>query len=202
MLEFKEMKTLLGMNLIAAFVLLWPPSPASAHLVTTGMGPVYDGIGHLLLTPEDLVPVLALALYAGLRGAAAGRRTMFLLPLAWFASGLAGSSMNSPMPFPVPALSFLILGGLVAADLGLRPAAVTVLVIVLGLVHGFLNGAALKDGAGTLGLFGIMTIIFVLVTLTMAFVVSLKKPWARIVVRVAGSWTAAIGLLMIGWAMK
>ena len=56
---------------------------ANAHLVTTGMGPVYDGIGHFLLTPEDFVPVLALALYAGLRGAVSGRKAMFLLPLAW-----------------------------------------------------------------------------------------------------------------------
>jgi hypothetical protein len=49
------------------------PSYAAAHLVTTGMGPVYDGIGHLLLTPEDLVPSLAVALYAGLRGKSPGR---------------------------------------------------------------------------------------------------------------------------------
>ena len=35
------------------------PSDAAAHLVTTGMGPVYDGIGHLLLTPEDLVALIA-----------------------------------------------------------------------------------------------------------------------------------------------
>jgi hypothetical protein len=32
-----------------------------------------------------------------------------------------------------------------------------------------------------------------------ALVVS-EKPWARIAVRVAGSWIAAIGLLMFGWA--
>ncbi len=53
-------------------VLLWPWY-AEAHLVTTGLGPVYDGVGHLMLTPEDLVPVIALALFAGLRGA--GDRT-------------------------------------------------------------------------------------------------------------------------------
>ena len=94
------------------------------------MGPVYDGIGHLLLSPEDLVPVLALALYAGLRGAVAGRRTMFLLPLAWFVGGLAGSAVNAVTSFPVPAVSFLILGGLVAADLCMPTAAVTVLAIV------------------------------------------------------------------------
>jgi hydrogenase/urease accessory protein HupE len=63
-------KSHLGIStgLVAGFALLCSPSRAAAHLVTTGMGPVYDGIAHLLLTPEDLVPVLAIALYAGLRG--------------------------------------------------------------------------------------------------------------------------------------
>jgi urease accessory protein len=189
-------------GLVSGFAVLCIPSRAAAHLVTTGMGPVYDGIGHLLLTPEDLVPVLALALYAGLRGAVAGRRTMFLLPLAWLIGGLAGSAVNAATSIPIPAISFLVLGGLVAADLCMPAAAVSGLATVLGLVHGFLNGAALKDGAGTFGLIGIMTMLFVLVTLTSALVVSLGKPWARIAVRVAGSWIAAIGLLMFGWAMR
>jgi urease accessory protein len=189
-------------GLVAGFALLCSPSHAAAHLVTTGMGPVYDGIGHLLLTPEDLVPVLAIALYAGLRGAVAGKRAMFLLPFAWFVGGLAGSAVNVATSIPIPAISFVVLGGLVAADLSLPPAIVTGLAIVLGLVHGFLNGAILRDGAGTLGLVGIMTMLFVLVTLASALVVSLGRPWARIAVRVAGSWTAAIGLLMFGWAMR
>jgi hypothetical protein len=46
---------------------LWPP-PASAHLNSTGMGPVYDGLLHFLLSPEDIVPVVALAMFAGLPG--------------------------------------------------------------------------------------------------------------------------------------
>lgn len=187
---------------LAGFTLLGSPSRAAAHLVTTGMGPVYDGIGHLLLTPEDLVPVLAMAFYAGLRGTAAGRRTMFLLPLAWIVGGLAGSALNMTTAFPVAALSFLILGGLVAADLCLPAAAVSSLSIVLGLVHGFLNGVALRGNSGSLGLIGITTILFVLVAVTSAFVVSLGKPWMRIAVRVTGSWIAAVGLLMFGWAVR
>ena len=196
------MKILPVTNLMLAFVLLCTPSKTAAHLVTTGMGPIYDGIGHLLLTPEDLVAVLALALYAGLRGAITGRRTMFLLPLAWFAGGLAGSAVNVMPSFPVPALSFLILGGLVAADLVLPATGVTVLAIMLGLVHGFLNGAALKEAIGTLGLLGITTALFVLIPLASAFVVSLKWPWSRIAVRVAGSWIFASGLLMLGWFIR
>jgi len=178
------------------------PSDAAAHLVTTGMGPVYDGVGHLLLTPEDLVPVLALALFAGLRGATQGRRAMFLLPVAWLAGGLLGLRVTAAPVFPVPALSFLILGALVAADLRLPANGVAVLAVVLGLVHGVLNGAALRQGAGGLGLLGIMAALFVLVTLGSAFVVSLERPWTRIAVRVAGSWIAASGLLLLGWAFR
>jgi hypothetical protein len=37
---------------------------AHAHLVETGLGPVYDGIAHFALTPEDLIPALALAVLA------------------------------------------------------------------------------------------------------------------------------------------
>jgi hypothetical protein len=33
-------------------------------------------------------------------------------------------------------------------------------------------------------------------------VVSLVAAWARIAVRVAGSWIAAIGLLMLGWNLR
>jgi hydrogenase/urease accessory protein HupE len=178
------------------------PSDAAAHLVTTGMGPVYDGIGHLLLTPEDLVPVLTLALFAGLRGAAPGRRAMFLLPVAWLAGGLIGLRVSATPAFPVPAASFMILGTLVAADLRLPANGVAVLAVVLGLVHGVLNGTALRQGAGGLGLLGIMAALFVLVALASAFVVSLERPWTRIAVRVAGSWVAASGLLLLGWAFR
>jgi hydrogenase/urease accessory protein HupE len=178
------------------------PSDAAAHLVTTGMGPVYDGIGHLLLTPEDLVPVLALALFAGLRGAAQGRCAMFLLPAAWLAGGLLGLRVSATPAFPVPALSFLILGALVAADLRMPANGVAGLAVILGLVHGVLNGTALRQGAGGLGLLGIMAALFVLVSLASAFVVSLERPWTRIAVRVVGSWVAASGLLLLGWAFR
>ncbi len=178
------------------------PTPSSAHLVTTGMGPVYDGIGHLLLTPEDFVPALALALYAGLRGATAGRRTIFLLPLACSVGGIAGSALDRVPVLPLSAVSFLVLGGLVAADLRLPDAAVATLAVALGLAHGIANGAALREGAGALGLLGIAAMLFVLVTLASALVVSLRRDWARIAVRVVGSWIAAIGLLTFGWALR
>ena len=186
---------------VLAWLLLWP-APASAHLVTTGMGPVYDGIGHLLLTPEDLVPVLAMALYAGLRGAASGRRALFLLPLAWCVGGLAGMAVEQGFPAPSPLLSFFVLGALVAGDFRLPPRLVSLLVVALGLYHGFGNGMAFRDGVGIAGLLGTMAMLFVLVALLSALVVSLEKNWARIAVRVAGSWVFASGLLMYGWTLR
>lgn len=187
---------------LTAGVCLLCARPAAAHLVTTGLGPVYDGIGHLVLTLEDLVPVIALALLAGLGGAVSGRRILFLLPAAWLAGGIVGTLAGSAPSFPVAAVSLLVLGVLTAADLRLPTWAVTALAAALGLVHGLFNGIALREGAGILGLLGIAVALFVLTALTASLVVSLRRPWTRIAVRVAGSWVAAMGLLMIGWLFK
>jgi hydrogenase/urease accessory protein HupE len=182
---------------------LWPVR-ASAHLVNTGLGPYYDGISHLALTPEDLLPTIALGLLAGLRGKAFGRRLLFYLPVVWLLGGVAGLLAPIPVGAPVvTAVSFLVFGGLVAADAKLPLGLVTTLAALLGLVHGGLNGAAMaQDGLGVGGLLGIATAVFVVVTLSSAFVTSLRAPWTRIAVRVAGSWIVAIGLLMIGWALR
>ena len=190
---------LLGTTISAV---VFQPADASAHLVTTGMGPVYDGIGHLLLTPEDLVPALAVALYAGLRGRTPGKRTLFFFPVAWLIGGFIGLAANTIPAFPVSAFSFILVGILIAADLRLPSSVFTVLAITVGIMHGFFNGIALKAGPAGLGLLGIMAALFVLVAIVSAFVISLKPPWTRIAVRVAGSWVAAMGLLMIGWFFR
>ena len=101
----------------------------------------------------------------------------------------------------VASISFFILDVLVSADLNLSPKTFTAVVVVVGFVHGVLNGVALKDSTGILGLIGIMTTLFVIVAIVSAFIVSLKQAWTKIVVRVAGSWVAAMGMLMFGWLM-
>ena len=52
---------LTGCTAVALTTLMWP-LPAQAHLNSTGMGPIYDGFMHFVMSPEDFVPVLALAL--------------------------------------------------------------------------------------------------------------------------------------------
>jgi len=181
---------------------LWP-SRAEAHLVTTGLGPVYDGLLHFALTPEDLVPTLALALLAGLRGAAHGRRALLVLPAAWLLGGLLGLAAHGGMSPALTSVSFVLLGGLVAADARLPLYAMTMLAGLLGLFNGYLNGTAMaQPGLGALGLLGIAAAVFILVALAASFVAPLRAAWARVVVRVAGSWIAAIGLLLLGWAFR
>lgn len=187
---------------IASSTELLNPLDASAHLVTTGMGPVYDGIGHLLLTPEDLVPAMAVALYVGLRGKTPGRRVLFFFPLAWLTGGFIGLMVTGAPIFPLPMLSFLLLGALIAADLRLPDNIISVLVIAVGIIHGFYNGIAMEGGPGVSGLLGIAATLFVLVAIASAFVVSLQAAWTRVAVRVTGSWIAAVGLLMLGWLVK
>lgn len=188
--------------LFSGSAVLLKPSAAAAHLVTTGMGPVYDGIGHLLLTPEDLIPALAVALYAGLRGKAPGRLALFFFPAAWLIGGFTGLMVNYSGVFSLSATSFLILGALIATDLSLPESIFTLLISLVGILHGFFNGIAMQGGPGTSGLLGIMAALFVLVALLSAFIVSLQASWTRIAVRVAGSWICAVGMLMLGWQAR
>lgn len=188
---------------VVAVAFLAFPARAEAHLVTTGLGPVFDGIGHLFLTLEDLLPVAALALFAGLRGRARSRLTLFVLPAAWLVGGCIGLVTDLALPQLVAVGSLLVYGGLLAADLALSSSLVTVLAAVLGLVHGSMNGAAMRQASlGMLGLIGVAVSVFVLVALATALVVSLRRPWTRIAVRVAGSWVVATGLLLLGWSLR
>jgi hydrogenase/urease accessory protein HupE len=180
---------------------------AEAHLVSTGVGPFYDGIGHFLLSPEDLIPAVALALLAGMRGPAVGGWALWTLPTAWVAGGLAGLLGGAPLVSDQvsSALSFLILGALVASDLSLRTPVIAALALFLGGLHGFFNGLAMRE-AGTkpalLQLAGIGLMLFLVVLHVSEFVQTLRRPWTRIVVRVLGSWIAASGLLLLGWSLR
>ena len=180
------------------------PSAALAHLVTTGLGPFYDGSLHLLVSPGDLLGLVAATLLAGLHGARAGRLTVIALPVAWFAAGLIG--LNLPVFIDLPwlsVLSLIVLGVVVAVNPKLPPTAVASLAGLYGALHGLLNGSALGAiGAGPLSLFGIVVTVLIIALLVSAGVVSLRPAWTRIAVRVAGSWVAAVGMLMFGWMMR
>ena len=61
------------------------------------------------------------------------------------------------------------------------------------LLHFLLLGTALV---------GLALAAFVVIAIFSSFVVPLRRQWTLIIVRAAGSWTAASGLLMLGWTLR
>ena len=189
--------------LTLAITLIVAPS-AQAHLMNTGFGPFYDGLTHLFVTPEDLLPVIALGLLAGLRGPRFGRAVLFALPFAWLVGSAVGLLLTPQVMLPVAETILTItLGALLAADCPLPIAAVGSLAVLLGLLHGSLNGSEFPktNASGQISAAGVAAALFVVVSLLAGQAASVRVLWARIAVRVAGSWIAATGLLLLGWSL-
>jgi hydrogenase/urease accessory protein HupE len=187
--------------LIVLFALFLISQNANAHLVSTGAGPFYDGTAHFFLTFEEILPVIALALFAGLRGTTYARWIIVILPIFWIIGGIIGFSKIVPMPAFITAFVMLVSGVLLATDSKLSITLVIVITAFFSLLLGFLNGIAMPSGS-ILELIGSATAAFIVAVLCAALAVALNHGWTRIALRVAGSWLAALGLLVLGWAMK
>jgi urease accessory protein len=190
-------------------ILLLVPATAHAHLMTTGLGPFYDGVAHLFVSPDDLIAVIALALLGGLRGPQNGRTVLLLLPVTWLLANVVGRWIAAPPAHEtawaaLSAAATFAIGALIAADIWLPGAVVSGSVIGLGLLHGALNGVeAVGQGSWDLVPVGIAVALFVVVSLIAGQATTIRRDTtARIVARVAGSWIAAVGLLMFGWSMR
>lgn len=168
------------------------------------MGPFYDGMSHVFLTPDDLLGIAALALFSGLCSRRCGRHVVWILPASRVAGGAAGLLQQNELIFPVAtAVSCLALGALLAVQEKIPLAAVDVLALAFGFFHGFLNGTTVADAdLGIAGLLGIGVAVFGLTAFLSAFAASVTKEWMKIGVRVAGSWIAATALLMVAWALR
>jgi urease accessory protein len=185
-------------------------TPAQAHLMNSGFGPFYDGLAHPLISPEDLLPAVAVTLLAGLGGARFGRFVLATLPAAWLAGMTVGAGMAAGWAIGLPsapawlnAVVTALLGALVASDLRLPLALVIVVAAGLGALHGYDNGRDLANTTGALlAIVGIACSLFAVVSLVAGQVAVLRAQWTRLAVRISGSWIAAIGLLMLGWSMR
>ncbi len=151
-----------------------------------------------------MLPAIAIALLAGLRGARAGRLALATLPLAWLAGMVAGWTMGlPPLPPRFNAMLTVAVGALVASDQRLPLAAVTALTAALGALHGYANGYDLAGASGALlGMLGIASSLFAVVSLLAGQAAVVQAEWARLAVRISGSWIAAIGMLMFGWSFR
>jgi urease accessory protein len=195
--------TFLWRAALAALAPAFLSQRAQAHLIETGLGPVYDGVAHLAISPEEYVPIAGAALLAGLRGKDHARLAVLLLSLAWLVGGVLGGLPGAPVFIAPLWPPFLAVGGLVAADLELPVGATGALFVGLGLMLGYPNGLAMAEyGQGLRGVVGSTAAVLVLVTLVAALAAGTTIAWVRIGWRVLGSWIAASGLLLLGWVLK
>ena len=115
----------------------------------------------------------------------------------WCAQLRAPAIWVLPVTFPL-VMSF---GGLVAAAWPLPGAVFYGLVILFGISHGFANGEAIAGSIKAylfilgIGLAGLAILAYG--TLMVDFLLGRKASWIPIAVRVAGSWIAAIGVLVL-----
>jgi hydrogenase/urease accessory protein HupE len=190
--------------LLVLFVSLFAPGTAKAHLVSSGVGPYYDGVAHFFLSPEDLVAVIALAFFGGLGGKVAAKRVVVALPVAWLAGAIIGNRVEfSGVPEWLPAVGIVLAGLLVAVNPKLPASAPAILAALLGGLHGFLNGRAIAEtNTPFLAAAGIVSGLALVGLLLAAMTASIKVPWQKIAVRTLGSWAAAIGLLSIAWQFR
>jgi urease accessory protein len=190
-----------GGALLAALV--WA-GPAYAHSLSNRFGGFYGGLLHPLMALEHVLPFLALGLLAGQQGARAARWMLLVFPLGL----LFGTAFGAMAPAvlwltPLNYLSFVVLGLLLAAAWRIPLGLLLLLGALVGLSHGYENGRDLTLGTD-LYLFvpGVALIGFVITSLASALTLDLtaKADWPRLAVRIAGSWIAAIGIMMIGLA--
>jgi urease accessory protein len=183
--------------------LVWA-GPAYAHSLSNRVGDFYGGILHPLTALEHVLPFLALGLLAGQQGARAARWLLLVFPLGL----LLGSAFAAVAPAgfwltPLNHLSFVALGLLLAAAWRIPLALLLALGALIGLSHGYENGRDITTG-GALPLFvpGVALVGFVITALASAATLALtaRADWPRVAVRIAGSWIAAIGIMMIGLA--
>ena len=184
-----------------AVCLLLSAGSAFAHSAARGAGDFYAGALHALTALEHLLPFLALGILAGQLGRKA--EPVLLVFCLALAAGATTAIWTPPLPYVglLNILSAILFGGLVAASWSLPMALCYGIAAVFGLSHGFANGAGMIEqtkpylfvpGVALAGL--AVTAYGLIVT---DYLLRRKAGWIHIAVRVAGSWIAAIGILVL-----
>lgn len=180
---------------------------AEAHAVYQGAGDFYAGMLHPLTSPEHVLPMLVLGALAGQNGLKRCEFVLWAFPAAMAAgacTALSAPDLRGVLLFNV--VSAVLLGSLLAAAFTLPSWLILILSVGVGLTHGYANGSAIV-GQIRPGVFiaGMVVASFVLIAYMVAvtsFLLRLRPTWIAIAVRVAGSWAAAIGLLVLSLSQR
>lgn len=186
--------------LVLALALGWP-APAWAHGAVPGVQGIYWGMLHPFTSGPQLLALFALSLVIQQRlpdseDVFHGFWISCLAGAGAAALGLSGHDVDMPL------LACAILAAvLVASAVRLPLAAVLVLAVGCGLFSGYLSwpdpgatGDMLFTALGAI--LGSVLIVIVVAGAVQALSQAVRWPWLPIAVRVAGSWIAAISVLL------
>jgi len=175
--------------------------PAHAHAIGTRLGDFYGGLLHPVLTLEHVFPLIALGLWAGQHGPAGGRRVLVTFPLALLAGAMVGVMGRAwPWMAEVNKVSFLVLGLLVAWARRWPTTVLVALAAVFGFSHGYGNSLGMEfQTAPPLFISGLLVAGVWMMALgsALTIVLSRRAEWLQVAVRVAGSWIAAVGIMIV-----
>lgn len=167
------------------------------------------GLVHTLSAVEHLLPMIALGLMA-----AQQRQLKPEFVMACFLGALVAGALIAMVIGPVAigqatimnVGSMVIIGCIIAAIPPLPGAVSYLLSALFGASHGYGNSATM---IGTTnfhefipGLLAASSMALTLGIVGAEFVHRLTQQWPRIALRVAGSWIAAIGLLILGFVFR
>ena len=192
------MRQALGSVSRVAF-LVFVPVIAFAHPMK-GVGDFYAGMLHPVTTIETILPLLALSLLAGQQP----RETAITVLAAFPASLALGTVLILVRPVPERLMSLELVitalaGILIALARPLSAAIPISLGVILGLVMGWANASEISNDVSAVRFFAGLVVVGLLITAYgIGLVRRLKPEWTQIAVRVAGSWMAAVGILVLG----
>jgi urease accessory protein len=184
----KKMSVTAGLLLAAAL-------PADAHVGAAPASSVTAGFMHPLSGLDHMTVMVAVGLWAALKGG----KAIWAWPLAFVGVMLAGGllgMLHVPAPFVEPAIlaSVVALGLLVALAIDLPVSAGVAMIGLFALFHGHAHGTEVPENAGGLAYmagFAIATALLHALGIAAALGLGLRF---RNLVRAAGAACAAIGV--------
>ena len=202
--------SMFGRAWVAAAALLVSAQAAHAHIVAARLGDFYAGALHPLTDLQDIILWIAMGVLAGSLGARTGRWLVLVFPLGLLAGLGLGPAFGVVSAGAVAdAGTIAVLGLLLATNLRIGTAPLCLIAVGLALMRGAANAGDLGPETNRL-LFaaGLAGAGYAAITLTMALTVAFRGTdagssiaWRGIAIRAFGSWIAAIGVMMGGFAL-
>lgn len=180
-------------------LLLVTPDIAAAHTPIKGIGNIFNGMLHPVLTPSHLLLLIATGLFFGQRGLKESQSSL----LATIAAVVLGLICSSFSPGPQVEVFILVCAAVVGLLVATSPHLSFYGCFIVGTVAGFSLGfdsgqESLSGKEYVIALFGSGVGIYFVSLYPVIFAEFCnKKNWLRIGVRIIGSWIAASALLVL-----